>query len=152
MALAAGATVLAAITIWLGVVSRSEQEALVRRHEYASQSPQLARVVQLVAQTLAESAQRSDDEPLRGLLTRTGFTIRLTPAPVLMPAPVVTRTPALTSPSEPALEAAPIAVPTASLPVVNTSLSPDPPAAALAPVPVTPPRPGSVRTPPSRVP
>ena len=141
MVMAVAAVLLAAASIGLGVVNQADQEAFARRQEYAGQTPQVARVVQLVAQTLAEAAQRSNDETVRDLLTRTGFTIRVapsqTPTPPSAPAPVFSSV--ATPAPAPALPLAPVpaansGVPTAAArPAMNTSLSPDPPSSAMLP-------------------
>ena len=96
-ALAGLAVILTGGNATLAQLNRTAAVAVAQRQEYLAQTQQLVRVRQLVAQALAEAAQRDNDAPLRAFLAANGVTITppanppasppATPDPGLSPAP-----------------------------------------------------------------
>jgi negative regulator of sigma E activity len=74
-ALASAACVLAGVNIGLGSMNRSAQADLARLQNFNAQTPQIQRLVQVVATAVAEAAQRDNDKPLRDLLASNGITV-----------------------------------------------------------------------------
>ena len=101
----------------LAQLNRTAAVAVAQRQEYLAQTQQLVRVRQVVAQALAEAAQRDNDAPLRAFLAANGVTITppanpaatppasppATPDPGLSPAPAT----AAGAPGQSALDPAP---------------------------------------------
>jgi len=101
--LAVAAVALFGVNTWLALSNTGAQQVLARRQEFIGQTPQLQRVVQAVAQVLAEAAVPENDGKIGVLLANNGITVRANaPAPVAgrdtaVPGPAVAPLPALSN-------------------------------------------------------
>lgn len=85
----------------LAQLNRTAAVAVAQRQEYLAQTQQLVRVRQLVAQALAEAAQRDNDAPLRAFLAANGVTITPPATPPATPAASQPTSPPLSPPPSP---------------------------------------------------